>query len=160
MMDRRYRQKMEQYWQREIKKGRASIDGLDFSTWFDLWHTHPDWNAKGNRFPESRAIVAKATYDLMLYAETKIFTRKDAIQIFSTICQDTGNNAIYIHTKNPNGTNYPFCFEQTELTDEIPTELIGVVDLSVYEIVKTKSEHQVGENDFEYQTDYVIQKRT
>ncbi len=68
-MDRRYKKKMQRYWARELESAKSSIDNLDFTSWFDLWHTHIDWKARGNRYPESRAEVARATYDLLLYAE-------------------------------------------------------------------------------------------
>ena len=68
-MDRRFKKKMDLYWDREVKKAKKCIDSLDFSTWFDFWHTHPDWNSKGNKLPELRRAVAQMTYDLLGYAE-------------------------------------------------------------------------------------------
>lgn len=58
-MDRRYLKRMSVYWAREKKKALMALDSLDMSSWFDLWHTHPDWKSKGNRFPHDRATVAK-----------------------------------------------------------------------------------------------------
>lgn len=135
-MDRRYKKRMEVYWVREKQRSIASIDLLDFNSWFDEWHTHPDWKAKGNRFGESRALVAKHTYELLYYAETRAKSRANDIQLWATICRDTRDNAVYVHTKNPNGTPYPYAFEGVQWGIDMPEELRGVVDLTSHEIGK------------------------
>lgn len=151
IMDRRYKRKMQRYWEREIKNTMASIDNRDFSKWFDHWHTHIDWKSKGNKFPESRATVAKMTYDLLLYAEAAGSNRKEPIQFFATVCQDTGSNAVYIHTENPNGTEFPTNFADTEWGCEAPIELLDVLDIAT---------HELGRTQYEDEAVYVIRKKT
>lgn len=125
---------MERFWAREFKRARSAIDSVQSSEWFDFWHTHLDWKSKGNRYPESRANVARLTYELLLYAESKLTQRTKPIQVFAQTHQDTGNNAVYIHSENPNGTEFPYKFEDFEWQIEAPSELAGVVDLSIHEI--------------------------
>ena len=72
------------------------------------------------------------------------------IQFFATICEDTGDNAIYIHTENPNGTEFPAKFENTDWVCEVPLELVVIVDMSTYEIGKTQYSNEVG---------YVLRKK-
>ncbi|MEQ1531696.1 MAG: hypothetical protein ABL925_20480 [Methylococcales bacterium] len=106
-MNRRYQKRMSAYWIRKKRKALKAFDRLDMSSWFDFWHTHPDWKSKGNRYLETRAMVAKLTYELLTYAENLAQFRNKPIQIFASICEDTGNNAVYVHTENPNGTIFP-----------------------------------------------------
>lgn len=148
-MDRRYKKRMTFYWDRERKKSFEAIGALDFSTWFDLWHTHPDWKCKGNRYIEDRITVAKMTYDLLKYAEDLAGNRE--IQIFATICEDTGSNAVYFHTKNPNSTPFPFDFNsKVEWGVTTPSVLENIVDLVIHEIGKAKYDDEI---------EYIIRKK-
>src|SRR5690606_30388392 len=106
----------------------------DFTSWFDLWHTHIDWKARGNRYPESRAEVARATYDLLLYAEQAGADRQEPIQFFAQVCENTGDNAVYVHTENPNGRKFPYEFKGTNWLASAPPELDGVVNQKTHEI--------------------------
>ncbi|WP_432724057.1 hypothetical protein R0381_000628 [Jeongeupia wiesaeckerbachi] len=135
-MDKRYRKRMAAYWAREERKSLASLSRLNYATWFDLWHTHPDWKAKGNRCAENRAAVAAQTYKLLKQAERLASTSGQTIQIFATVCEDTGNNAVYLHTKNPKGTAYPQAFSGAQWGVAVPAELIGVMDCDTHEIGK------------------------
>lgn len=141
---------MTAYWAREKKKALRYFDRFNSSTWFDLAHTHPDWKSKGNRFPESRIIVAKLTYELMVYAETLAESLTKPIQIFATICEDTGSNAVYLHTENPNGTIFPYPFENSEWNVTPPLELYNIVDLTI---------HEIGKEIFPDEVVYVIRKK-
>lgn len=149
-MDRRYQKRMSAYWHRAKKKAIAGLERLNFSTWFDFWHTHPDWYSKGNRFPENRAMVAKITYELLCYAEKLSQLRSEPIQIFATICEDTASNAVYIHTENPNGTPFPDKFTDTIWDAPPPPELVDVVN----EIT-----HIIGKQIFSDETIYIIHSR-
>ncbi len=149
-MDHRYQKRMSVYWSRDLKKELKAFDRLDTSSWFDLWHTHPDWKSKGNRFPENRAIVAKITYQLLIYAECLFQSRSQPVQIFASICEDTGNNAVYIHSENPNGTPFPYEFSDTVWDVPEPLELFGIVDNQI---------HQIGLQKFSNESVYVVRKR-
>lgn len=150
-MDHRYRKKMIAYWSRQERMAMRDLEIRDVEKgWFDLWHTHLDWRSKGNRFPESRKFVALITYRLLLHAEKLSESRKEPIQVFASICEDTGSNAVYLHTPNPNGTPFP-C--DLKVTDWGLKELPGIgslVDINTHEI--GKSPHGNG-------TDYIIRKR-
>lgn len=75
-MDRRYRKKMTAYWFREKNKSMKHLNELDFTSWFDYWHLHPDWHAKGNRFADDRRSVALSTWELLAHAEQKLKSSK------------------------------------------------------------------------------------
>lgn len=149
-MDHRYKKRMNAYWTRERIKVLSAIYSLNFSSWFDLWHTHTDWKSKGNRFPEHRATVAEITYEALKHAERLAATANDAvIQIFATICVDSGNNAIYIHSANPNGTVFPHEFPGTEWGVGAPTELAGLI---------VKTTHEVGRAQHGEDVYFIIRK--
>ncbi len=139
-MDRRYRKRMARHWLSEERRAIASIERLDVETWFDLWHTHPDWDGKGNRCPENRAAVAEMTYRLLRFAEQRIAARKEPIQVFATICADTADNAVYLHSGNPNGTPFPHPFEGVRWGVAAPAELSGIFDAALHEVGWLESE--------------------
>ncbi len=138
-MDRRYRKRMDAYWTREERKSRGDFERLDFSTWFDLWHTHPDWDSKGNRYPENRARVIEITCRLLHHAEQLAAKRVDPIQVFATICVDSGNNAVYLHSENPNGSPFPYSFEDVQWAIETPSELRDLVDPATHEVGRMRN---------------------
>lgn len=140
-MDRRYRKKMASYWMREKKKSILALDELNYSSWFDYWHLHPDWYAKGNRFAEDKRCVALSTYDLLVHAENKLQDRVGPYQVWATICQDTADNAVYIHTENENRTKFPHAFEGVQWHVPPPNELENIVNLMAHKIGKVTYEN-------------------
>jgi hypothetical protein len=139
-MDKRYRKRLARYLDRETAKNRRALERLDYSLWFDYWHTHPDWRIKCNRFPEARAMAASATYGLLQYAEQLASARNGEIQVFGTLCENTGDNAVYLHSANPNRTPFPVDFSGVHWDVSLPGELDGIVN---------SERHQVGEQTFE-----------
>jgi hypothetical protein len=133
-MDRRYKKKMAAYWISEENKSRKTLENLDYLSWFNLWHTHPDWNSKGNRCIENRTAVAELSYRLLQYAEQLASVSRQSIQIFAILSHDTGNSAVYIHTENPYGTPYPLEFKEALWDLPAPTELSGIVNLETHAI--------------------------
>lgn len=142
-MDRRYKKKMDLYWAREERKNLAYLDRLDWSSWFDFWHLHPDWDARGNRYPVMRSAVANMTLRLFQYAESKAEGRVKPIQLWATFCEDTGDNAVYAHTENPNATSYPYDFAGVEWGQFPIAGLDSDADLSEYEIGRLNYEGSV-----------------
>lgn len=125
---------MDAHWSMQLKRTLSSLDRLDYSSWFDLWHTHPDFKSKGNRFPELRTAVARITYEAFLHAEQLVAASRQSVQVFATICADTGDNAVYLHTANPNGTPYPHEFHGITWGVSLPAELLNVVNLSTHHV--------------------------
>lgn len=146
-MDRRYSKKMAAYWLREKNKSLKDFDHLDFSSWFDYWHMHPDWYAKGNRFFENRRSVAISTWELLLEAEKRLKSRSSPFQVWATICPNTADNAIYIHTENSNNTAYPHEFENVMWGVSAPKELENILNTET---------HKLGKVVYELEEVYVI----
>ncbi|MBK0012922.1 hypothetical protein [Stenotrophomonas sp. S41] len=117
MVDRRYRKKMLRYWAREEAKADAILDRVLESEWFDYWHTHLDWRGRGNRHPSDRADVAGALLRLLQRAAST--GRKD-VQCWVSLAEDTGNSALFLHSRNPQGSAWPHPFEGTRWDAEVP----------------------------------------
>lgn len=133
-MDRRYIKKMEQYWEKEYAKTLCELNNLNIESWFDFWHTHPDWKSKGNRSSETKAWVAVITYELLKETEAITKSQKNRLQVWAALCEDTGNNAIFIHSENPNKTAFPYDFSDVEWGIEDTSELDGLIDRSTHEL--------------------------
>lgn len=126
------------------------VDRLDTLTWFDLWHTHIDWESIGNRHPECRAEVARLTYALLWHVEKHFSERSEPVQIFATICEETGNNAVWVHSANPHGNQFPYIFPNPIWRAAPPSELDDVVD---------QVRHEIGKVRYEVETQHVIRRR-
>ena len=74
----------------------------------DLWHTHVDWDRKGNKDWGTREKYLGQL--LRTFDELKLKLRdypKD-FQLWIMIDEnDGGEDCVYIHTKNPNADNFP-----------------------------------------------------
>lgn len=141
-MDRRYRKRMTAYWARAESRGRCNIDRLDLSSWFDHWHIHVDVQGRGNTRPENRLDVATATISLLKYLEQRTQARLEPLQVWAVICTSTGDNAVYVHSPNPNGAPYPNEFRDVQWGAPVP-EWVSAVNIdSGYEVGVAK---RVGE---------------
>ena len=148
-MDRRFKKKMEQYWKKEKNKSFREIESLDLDSWFDYWHTHPDWSSKGNRNSEMKFWVDRVTYVLLKLIEEKTKGNHHKLQVWATLCDDTGNNAVYIHSENPNGTPFPEKFDNVEWKEKVP-QVKGVIN---------QDTHQVGKTSYGEEIVYYIRKK-
>jgi len=128
------------YLNKKYAKAIKTIKTHDISGWYDLWHTHIDWNSRGNHFLSTRVLVARMTYELLLAAERHFSQRQEPIQLFALISdEDTGKNSVYAHTPNPNGTPYP-CELKVKWGVKPPVEIADVIDQTRYEVGKGKGE--------------------
>ncbi len=125
-MDRRFSKRMAIYWRGQLLTAERDLDRVDINSWFDLWHTHIDWKSKGNKCPETRLAAANLTYSVFQLAEQKAKARTAPIQLWAIFYSDTGRNAIYYHTPNDNGSDFPFAFEGVTWGIEPSNELKSI----------------------------------
>lgn len=113
--------------------------------WFDRWHLHFDWEGYGNKsFKRRKPHLDK------LFRHFEILVNKTKLlqidfQLFAMIWDfDSYNDALYLHSPNPNGS--PFPYKMTDLTSTCNLtnqELITYInDLKGYTILYGKA----GEN--------------
>ncbi|WNC67362.1 hypothetical protein RI845_12630 [Thalassotalea nanhaiensis] len=131
-MDRRYKMRIERYWNKMEKQADEALSKLDFNEWFDLWHTHPDWDGKGNSRPENRQRASTLTIQLLQKVEDLSGNSKKTIQCFAIVCEDTMENSVYIHSENPNGSQFPFLFEDVNWSQKVD-ELESIINKELYE---------------------------
>ncbi len=118
------------YYKRLLEKNLdVYFDNLDFQSWFDLWHTHPDWNGYGNISWRHRHQHLKALIRYFNYLKERISGRTGDFQIYLTIdINDSSQDAVFIHTANPNEDNFPIRFEAHSSRLEIPKELNDFIE--------------------------------
>lgn len=85
---------------------------LDFSgseqSWFDFYHLHIDNNGLGNRSWKARKQHLDALFDVAREVEAKLQHYPKDYQYWIEVDEmDSVEDAIYIHTKNPNGSTFP-----------------------------------------------------
>jgi len=86
--------------------------GLNFTdpkfAWFDLWHTHFDWFGYGNHSFTKRKPHLDKLFRHFELLEQKAKNLKTDYQIWATILDvDSANDALFLHTPNPNRDNFP-----------------------------------------------------
>ena len=140
-MDRRYKKRIERYWTKMEEKAEVAFSNIDVNEWFDYWHTHPDWDGKGNSKPENRVRANQLTYSLLIKAEEMTKHRENEIQCWALIKNNTMDNSVYIHTENPNGTKFPFDYENVEW-DVKNIEIEKIIDMKVYQIGLFEGDHE------------------
>ena len=76
--------------------------------WFDLWHTHFDWDGYGNNnFKARKPHLDQLIKHFDSLAE-KAKTLKKDFQIWALLHDyNSYNDALYLHTSNPNKSNFP-----------------------------------------------------
>jgi hypothetical protein len=92
------------------------IENFDFSggenSWFDLYHIHIDDIGLGNKSWKSRKQHLDALFMVADKIEDKLRSYPNAFQYWIEISErDSREDAIYIHTTNPNGTLFPTSIE-------------------------------------------------
>ncbi|SUI86759.1 Uncharacterised protein [Shewanella putrefaciens] len=134
MMDRRYKKRIDRYWSKMEKRCERGLSDIDTDSWFDLWHMHPDWDGKGNARPENRHKSIELTYKYLKKAEALTEYRGKELQCFAILTIDTMDNSVYIHSQNPNGSEFPFKYDGVHW---------GYFDAEINSIVNSDT-HEVG----------------
>lgn len=84
----------------------------DHGSWFDLWHTHTDLKGEGNTdFFTRLTFLEKLLQEYKRY-KCELEKYPHPYQIFMIIDEnDSSEDAVYIHTQNPNRDNFPLKIE-------------------------------------------------
>ena len=89
--------------------------------WYDLWHAHPDVRGIGNRRGRARLAHLRALFAAFENLHQQAESWETPHQIFLSISAgDAGQDAIYVHTPNPNQANFPLTFEGVSWGEEWP----------------------------------------
>lgn len=121
----------------ELEQLQMSADAFSLAlseeSWFELMHWHPDIYGTGNADLEAR----KACTSL---AKQYLSTAMNALRWWSKPSQcwclidpsDSGQDSIYVHTKNPNRASFPFEFEGVAWGAEAPAWVTAIFPIAKY----------------------------
>ena len=120
---------------------------LDFSrnpdNWFDCWHWHCDWKGYGNlSFKRRKPHLEKLFRHFEILAENTKYLKSE-FQLFILLLDfDSHSDAIYLHTPNPNNSEFPIKWKDVSQTNTLTnTELRNHIEqLSGYEKLYGKAE--------------------
>ncbi len=106
---------LRRYFAQIIKEAEDFSIDPKLDDWWDFWHYHSDWPGVGNISVRSRVEHLRALLTVM----GKIHSVKDqfATQFQSWIilnCQDSSQDAVFLHTPNANGSIFPALYPEIE----------------------------------------------
>jgi hypothetical protein len=115
---------------------------LDFSggpkSWFDLWHTHADWDAKGKKDWKTREKYLRQLLGTFDELKSKLKTYPNDFQLWIMIDEhESEYDCVYIHTKNPNSDNFPIKVNADNKNTIRDKKLKEFVDSLTFERVRT-----------------------
>jgi hypothetical protein len=118
---------------------------LDFSggpkSWFDLWHTHVDWDGEGNKDWGKRKEFLDKLIKLFGQFKSELKKYPHDFQLWVTIDdKDSGQDAVYIHTKNPNGDNFPIKVPGDKIIKTKNKELKKFIETSGFDLIRYVTE--------------------
>ena len=103
--------------------------------WFDLWHSHVDWHGRGNRDSEFRRSCLEVLF--ATWSDVELLTRGLTCAWQSWLLidpADSSQDAIYLHTPNPNRDNFPYPFDGVSWGVESPSwlaDFVGPLDVDL-----------------------------
>jgi len=124
-----------------MKASSDILGNFDFSSWFSFWHEHLDSAGKGN---ESWAIRMQYLNEMFLLYEklnNEICKYHNKYQSWCWIeDNESGGDAVFLHTPNPNENNYPFLERVVEIGDlDKYQNIIEFVERNGFKWVRTEN---------------------
>jgi hypothetical protein len=121
--------------QRESAQYSVTLD----PPWFDLWHAHPDWEGHGNRSWEDRRRHLEAGFLMFRRVLAQLRDWPVPHQVWLVIdAIDSAQDAVYVHTPNPNADNFPYSFDHVSWEVPVPERLRAFI---------SEPEWQLGRSD-------------
>lgn len=120
--------------QREARSFRVD---LARKQWCDHWHTHFDWDGFGNMGWAHRRRHLNALLVALGRARRELATCGMPCQLFATVHpRSSTDDAVYVHTENPNGSPFPLDFGYATPLSVLPPLLSGKVSSNHYSVLK------------------------
>lgn len=96
---------------------------LQRNKWYDTMHWDVDWHGLGNlSWPNRKSHLAAFFTTQPLASQTQEWT--EPRQCWLVIdALDSSQDAVYLHTPNPNQENFPLSFDWVQWNTEIPRRL-------------------------------------
>lgn len=137
------------YYRQLVRKRRSFAVDLENESWFDMWHQHFDWHGYGDQGWRDRRRHLSALIEALSRAVVQLSAVGKPYQAFAVVNPGASSeDALYIHTPNPNGTDFPLSHDGREL-QHLRALLAGRIDLRKYRVLVSQSTP----------TTYVIERR-
>lgn len=121
------------------------------SGWFDLWHTHVDWSGEGNESPRMRNHCLKELFALFDKILSRVENWTKPRQTWIVVdALDSSQDAVYLHTGNPNKDNFPYEFEGVAWGGPPPVWLLEFV---------SDDQHEFGVCQFDGNLTYWVREK-
>lgn len=124
---------------------------LSEESWYRMWHIHLDWYGVTSVSNKHRKI--HIMYYLKFFEKIHLQTKGNKRDFQTWIYLDGYDgtcDAIYLHTENPEG-DFPYWSDNVEWNIKIPPILLGILDLSEFNVGVIREEENVHS--------YIIQKK-
>ena len=117
------------------KKSRGFTVRMDKKQWCDLHHVHFDWDGRGNTSRTHRVRHLNALFRALRRARIELAAYGRPYQLFAYVdLENSANDALYVHTPNPNGTEFPNPIESVSVSVPAPPILAARVDVTQYDV--------------------------
>ena len=114
----------------EEKKRLPVLDG-----WFDMWHTHVDWDGDGSTSRMYRYAQLRTLFRLFRRIQATVKCKQFNAQVFAVVTEcEPGQDAVFIHSANPNSTPYPYWPTDARWLDSLPSWLATHVAIERYHV--------------------------
>jgi hypothetical protein len=129
------------YYRRLRHQARGFKVDLPAKKWCDLWHTHFDWDGFGNLGGMHRRRHLNALLTALARARVELAAQPVAYQLFAAVYpKSSADDALYVHTRNPNSTPFPYAFEDAVPAAALPPLLAASVDRQHYRVLKSPAD--------------------
>lgn len=116
------------YYRQLQRKARDFRLDLHEQAWFDLWHTHFDWDSFSNRDAIHLRRHLHIGFRMFRHATEQLRAWGKPHQVFLNLSvSDGGASALYVHTPNPNCTAFPHALTRGTRVQNPPPWLAGLV---------------------------------
>jgi hypothetical protein len=121
-----------------------SVD-LRTENWFDLSHTHFDWPGHGRRGARHRRQHLAALFTAFRRAIEQTRTAERPLQVWVSIAPDNEpeQDALYVHSPNPNGTQFPYAFRGVQWNANAPPFLRDFVADPSWDLGRLDADGQI-----------------
>ncbi|QNF34635.1 hypothetical protein HUW51_18580 [Adhaeribacter swui] len=125
---------------KNFKNNALDLSG-NSNSWFDLWHIHFDWKGLGNKSWKKRKPHLDSLIKHFNSFEESLNSYPKPFHLFAIIHDyDSSDDAVYIHTSNPNQNNFPLSVEAATVSNLKNHHLQNYLDsLSSFEKIYCQS---------------------
>lgn len=134
--NRRYYKKLDA-WVKQFKFPKLSVDD-----WFDFSHQHVDWKGRGNQGMKHRRAHLQVLVQVFERTLESVSEWEKPCQIWIFVDErDSSQDAVFIHSANPNSENYPCDWGHVIWLDNGMPCFLKEFDCDRFEVGRSQNEH-------------------